>query len=103
MPFKKVDVEFPVSLIAATLRPPVSVEVAVEVAKKYANVGPEVAVSVVEFVHAVSMPVVPPETEAEGHVVRQGVPSPLRQSEVAEIWVDEANGSCEAVTVELAT
>lgn len=38
----------------------------VEVAKKYAAVGLLVAVSVVELVHALSMPAVPPETEAPG-------------------------------------
>ena len=38
-----------------------------------------------------------------GHVVLQGVPSPMRQSDVAETWVVEAYGKVEASVVEVAT
>ena len=72
------------------------------VAKKYAAVGEDVAVRVVASVHEVSIPVVPPETLADGHVVLQGVPSPVKQSVVAESAVVEAYGNCEAMSVEVA-
>ena len=72
-----------------------------DVAKKKAAVGLDVAASVVESVHEVSIPIVPPDTAAVGHEVRQA--SPVKQRVVAESAVDEAYGIRDAAVCEEAT
>ena len=63
IPFANVEVAVPVILSARACSPPARVEVAVvDVAVKYANVGPDVAVSAVAEVNAASIPAVPPVT-----------------------------------------